>query len=110
MTATDTVMTLIKWACVASPLVVFVAVCCYMVGARAGRAAGERERGRLAQRLETFTTILRPVAAAARQGKPGFRMPPQDIAVLTLLVDLPGEDGDKIAELEALFHKLGPPD
>ncbi|GAA2411821.1 hypothetical protein GCM10010404_82180 [Nonomuraea africana] len=87
-----------------------VAYLAFLVGSRVGRREGDRERRRLAQRLDTFTTILRPVAVAARTGKRGCRLSPRDIAVLALLVDEPGEDGDLLAELEAMFHRIGPPD
>ncbi|MGW2220129.1 hypothetical protein ACWCSD_34515 [Nonomuraea sp. NPDC001684] len=79
----------------------------FLLGRRAGRASGERERKRLASRLETFATILAPAAQAIREGKPRFRMSEQDKAVLALLVTDPGEDGDRIAELEQMFHDPG---
>ncbi|WP_043637097.1 hypothetical protein [Nonomuraea candida] len=91
------------WAHWAIPLAVLQTLT-YLVGRRAGRVAGERERKRLAQRLETFTTILRPVAQAIRDGKPSFQMGAQDRAVLAVLVAEPGEDGDKLAALEGEFH------
>jgi hypothetical protein len=101
----ETVMALIRWACGALLMAVPAAVVFYLLGARVGRATGERERSRLAQRLETFTTILAPVAEAIREGRPGFRMSPRNKATLALLVQEPGEDGDKIADLERMFHE-----
>lgn len=91
------------WAHWVIPLAVVQALT-FLVGRRAGRAAGEQERKRLAQRLETFTTILQPVAQAIRDGKPSFRMGGQDRAILSLLVTEPGEDGDALAALEQRFH------
>ncbi|MFG6197711.1 hypothetical protein [Nonomuraea sp. JJY05] len=92
------------WAHWVIPLAVLETLA-FLVGRRAGRVAGERERQRLEQRLETFTTILGPVAQAIRDGKPSFRMGEQDRAVLALLVTEPGEDGDRLAELEQKFHE-----
>ncbi|GAA2691764.1 hypothetical protein [Nonomuraea recticatena] len=109
MSGSDLVEEGLRWFVAVAPVVAAAAYLACLAGMRCGRRAGERERARLAARLETFTTILRPVAAAARAGKPGARLTPHDVAVLALLVDEPGEDCERLVELEALFHRLGPP-
>ncbi|WP_449060606.1 hypothetical protein [Planomonospora algeriensis] len=102
--ASAAVVAVVEWVCLGMPLAMAAALAAYAVGVRCGRARGERERARLARRVETFTTILRPVAAAARVGRLRFWLPPRDLAVLSVLVEEPGEDGEALAALEEMFH------
>ncbi|MCK2222075.1 hypothetical protein MF672_050965 (plasmid) [Actinomadura sp. ATCC 31491] len=67
----------------------------------------ERERAenlRLRARLATITGILAPLPDAVRAGRAAV-IPPNDLAVLALLVEQEGPDGDEIAALEVLLHR-----
>ncbi|GAB2468316.1 hypothetical protein GCM10027187_40630 [Streptosporangium sandarakinum] len=109
MSAGESIVAVLRWACAAMPLAMPAAAACYLLGVRVGRAAAARELVRLERRLETFTVVLRPLADAVRVGEYNVALPVQDMAVLALLVDEPGGDGDTLAALERAFHGSDPP-
>uniref|UniRef100_UPI003F493776 hypothetical protein n=1 Tax=Streptosporangium sp. CA-235898 TaxID=3240073 RepID=UPI003F493776 len=76
----------------------------YVLGHHRGRRASQRENARLAARLDTFTSILRPLPANLRLGRRGVNLSDEDLAVLALLVQHPGPDGEQLLALESSFH------
>ncbi|MFI9845064.1 hypothetical protein ACIHFD_49155 [Nonomuraea sp. NPDC051941] len=63
-----------------------------------------RETKRLQARLETYHRILAPLPDAVRADQ-ALRIPPADMAVLALLIEQAGPDGDELAALERMFHQ-----
>ncbi|MFD9948752.1 hypothetical protein ACFWYW_47125 [Nonomuraea sp. NPDC059023] len=82
-------------------LIAAIAVAC---DARRHAAALRRENRRLAARLATFTRVLEPLPAMLR-GEPGAEIPAEQLAVLALLVEQEGPEGDRLAMLEVAFHQ-----
>ncbi|TMR13824.1 hypothetical protein ETD86_30130 [Nonomuraea turkmeniaca] len=97
---TDTAVAMVQWAIAVTPVVAAVATLTYLIGVRVGRARQDREVKRLRARLATFTTVLAPLPAAMRSGRGGAFIPRDQLAVLALLVEHEGPDGEKLVELE----------
>lgn len=62
------------------------------------------ENARLRARLDTYGRVLSPLPDAVRAGR-ALMLPPRDLAVLSLLIEEEGPEGDEIAALEELFHQ-----
>lgn len=88
-------------ACAALTLSAFLASLCR---ARRCLRDARAECARLRARLATYTRILGPLPGAIRTGR-AVVIPPPDLAVLALLIEQDGPEGDEIAALERLLHE-----
>ncbi len=87
-----------------------VAYVAYQLGSHGEHIRSRREVGRLQQRLETFARLLAPIGPALKAGDESFYIPKRDLAVLALLVEHPGQDGETLAAMEEDLRPGEPPD
>ncbi|QSI50002.1 hypothetical protein [Thermobispora bispora] len=72
---------------------------------RAGWACARAELARLRRRQEMYADLLRPLTKAIRAGQDSVDLPREHLALLTLLAEHPGPDGDALVALQADLYK-----
>ncbi|MBG0818258.1 hypothetical protein [Planomonospora sp. ID82291] len=100
----NVVLSAVRLAVVISPVMLAVGALAFLVGAKVGRAHSAREVARLKARLGTFARVLAPLPQALRAGRGGAFIARQDLAVLALLVEHEGPDGEQLVALEEVFR------